>query len=457
MLQAGARAERRADPGQGPDRPRLRRPRLLGHRDLRAAGADLHRARGRRRRAALAPRHAADQARERARQLGLAGRGVPVAHDRRRGVLGLLAGGHRGLPHQRRHRRRGRPLRRRDRRRRRSSATSGSSCWSRRRGCGARSATTTPTGSFRIDGVTGPDEYSAHRRQQRLHQPDGAAEPARRGRRVPSATRDEAPAARRRRRGDGGLARRRRRRCSSPTTSDLGVHPQAEGFTEHAGLGLRRTPAPSSTRCCCTSPTSTSTASRSSSRPTWCWRCTCAATRSPPSRRRATSTTTSALTVRDSSLSACTQAVHRRRGRPPRPGLRLPRAGRAHGPRRPGAQHPRRPAHRLAGRRLDRPRGRLRRHARPRRPADLRPAPAQRAAPAGLPRRVATSPDQGRGPGPPATYTLLRGEAVDLVHHGEEFGLLPDAPERKRIPPPPHTEPVQHPPHRAPPRRGGRT
>ena len=36
-----------------------------------------------------------------------------------------------------------------------------SSCWSRRHGCGARSATTTPTAHFRIDGVTGPDEYSA--------------------------------------------------------------------------------------------------------------------------------------------------------------------------------------------------------------------------------------------------------------------------------------------------------
>jgi alpha,alpha-trehalose phosphorylase len=56
-----------------------------------------------------------------------------------------------------------------------------------------------------------------------------------------------------------------------------------------------------------------------------------------------------------------------------------------------------------------------------------------------------------------AVYTLLRGEAIDLVHHGEEFSLLPDAPERKRIPPAPHREPPLHPAHRAPPRRGGRS
>ena len=60
-------------------------------------------------------------------------------------------------------------------------------------------------GRFRIDGVTGPDEYSRARRQQRLHQPDGAAEPARgrRGRRAPSRARGRAG---RRQRGAGRLA-----------------------------------------------------------------------------------------------------------------------------------------------------------------------------------------------------------------------------------------------------------
>ena len=68
---------RAGDPGQGPDRARLRRARLLGHRDLRAAGADLHPAR-RPRADALRWRHATlGRARERARQLGLRGAGFP--------------------------------------------------------------------------------------------------------------------------------------------------------------------------------------------------------------------------------------------------------------------------------------------------------------------------------------------------------------------------------------------
>ena len=56
------------------------------------------------------------------------------------------------------------------------------------------------------------------------------------------------------------------------------------------------------------------------------------------------------LTVRDSSLSACTQAVIAAEVGHLRPGLRLPRRGRPDGPRRPGAQHPRRPAHGRPGR-----------------------------------------------------------------------------------------------------------
>ena len=43
VLQASARAERPGHSRQGPDRHRLRRARLLGHRGFRAAGADLHR------------------------------------------------------------------------------------------------------------------------------------------------------------------------------------------------------------------------------------------------------------------------------------------------------------------------------------------------------------------------------------------------------------------------------
>ena len=95
------------------------------------------------------------------RTLGLRRRGVPVAHDPRPGVLGVLAGRHRRVPHRRRHRRR------RDRATSTPPATRTSS---------ARSALELLVetarlwrslghhdrhGVFHIDGVTGPDEYSA--------------------------------------------------------------------------------------------------------------------------------------------------------------------------------------------------------------------------------------------------------------------------------------------------------
>ena len=65
-----------------------------------------------------------------------------------------------------------------------------------------------------------------------------------------------------------------------------------------------------------------------------------------------------ARTVRDSSLSACIQAVHGRRGGLSRAGPRLPGRGRADGPARPAPEHPRRRARRVAGRLVDRAGGR---------------------------------------------------------------------------------------------------
>ena len=87
----------------------LRRPHLLGHRAVRSARADLHGAAGGSRRPSLAPFHA----RPRTPASGPArpqGSGVPVAHDSGPGVLRLLAGRHRGVPHRRGHRRRRRPV-----------------------------------------------------------------------------------------------------------------------------------------------------------------------------------------------------------------------------------------------------------------------------------------------------------------------------------------------------------
>ena len=215
----GARRAPR-DPGQGPDRHRLRRPRVLGHRDLRAAGAHLHRRRTPPR-DALRWRHSTLRAGARARRTSSASRAPPSPGGRSTARSARATG--RPAPaafhinadiadavvrYHRPHRRRGVRTR-----------TSASTCWSRPRGCGARSAITTPHGRLPHRRRHRPGRVQRDRRQQRLHQPDGAAEPARRrgGRRA--ASRGRAARARRRRRGGRRLARRRPRRCSSPTTS----------------------------------------------------------------------------------------------------------------------------------------------------------------------------------------------------------------------------------------------
>ena len=104
VLQASARAERRAIPGKGLtgtgydghafwDTEGFVLPVLTYTQPNAAADALRWRA------------STLDLARARAAELDLAGAGVPVAHHPRAGVLGVLAGGHRGLARQRRHRR----------------------------------------------------------------------------------------------------------------------------------------------------------------------------------------------------------------------------------------------------------------------------------------------------------------------------------------------------------------
>ena len=118
------------------------------------------------------PRAAADALRWRASTLDLArdragaarparARRFPWRTIRGAGVLGVLAGRHRRLARQRRHRRGVRALPRRHRRR-------GSGGGLRAGGAGRDGAavalaraTTTATGVWHIDGVTGPDEYTA--------------------------------------------------------------------------------------------------------------------------------------------------------------------------------------------------------------------------------------------------------------------------------------------------------
>ena len=289
-LQAGARAERRAIPAKGSPGPATTGTPSGTPRRSCCRCSPTRARRGRR---GLRWRHSTlPLARERAAHARPARRHLPVADDRGRGVLGLLAGGDGGVPRIGRHRRRGDPLPRR------SPATR-----TFEREIGLELLVETARlwlslghhdhgGGFRIDGVTGPGRVQRDRGQQRLHEPDGAAEPARRRRRrsgaTPSAPRE---LGRGRRRGRGLAAGRGRDRVI-PYDEELGVHAAVRRLHPARGVGLRgdrRT----ATRCCCTSPTSSSTASRWSSSPTSCSRCTCAATPSPPSRRRATSTTTS--------------------------------------------------------------------------------------------------------------------------------------------------------------------
>ena len=153
------------------------------------------------------------------------------------GVLGLLAGRHRRLPRQRRHRRRGGPLRRRHRRRGVQRRARGWSCSTQTarlwRSLGHHDA----QGRFHIDGVTGPDEYSAIADDNVYTNLMAAAEPARGGRRG-QALPGPGPRARRRRGGIRELAGRRRgdvhplRRGARRAPAGRGVHPAP-------GLGLR--------------------------------------------------------------------------------------------------------------------------------------------------------------------------------------------------------------------------
>ena len=206
-LQAGARGEGRAIAGEGADRPRLRRPQLLGHRVLRAAGAHLRRAEAAGDGAALAP-GTLDLARERATQLGLAGAVFPWRTIRGHECSGYwpagtaafhLAGDIADAVV-------------------RYQAATGDAASSARSACELLVETARlwrslghhdSKGRFRIDGVTGPDEYSAIAdnnvytnllAQQNLRAAADAVA------RIPDARRG----ARRRPRGGGRLARRRR-------------------------------------------------------------------------------------------------------------------------------------------------------------------------------------------------------------------------------------------------------
>ena len=52
-----------------------------------------------------------------------------------------------------------------------------------------------------------------------------------------------------------------------------------------------------------------------------------------------------------------------------------------------------------------------------------------------------------------ARYSLLEGDALELIHHGERLELTPDGPVTRKIPPAPRRPAIEHPPGRAPRRR----
>ena len=271
---------------------------------------------------ALCWRHSTlGMARARAAELRLRGVDLPVAHDPRRGVLGLLARGHGGVSHQRRHRGCRTPLRRRDGRRGIRAGpgiellVETARLW---RSLGHHDA----RGGFRIDGVTGPDEYTRAGRQQRVHQPDGGAQPARGGRlrRSPPGPRGRAG---RRQRGDRAW-RTRRPRGGHPVRRGARCTSQSAGFTRYRRWDFANTP-PRSTRCCSTTPTTCCTAARSSSRPTWSSRCIVRRSASRRAEGSATSRTTRRSPCATRRCRPPMQAIVAAEIGSPRPGLQLSR------------------------------------------------------------------------------------------------------------------------------------
>ena len=163
-----------------------------------------------------------------------------------------------------------------------------------------------PDGSFRIDGVTGPDEYSALvdnnvytnlMAQANLRAAAEAAE-----RRPDCAARSTSTERDRRMAGRGRADVRALRRAARRASAGPGLHRATSAGTS---TPRRADDYP----LLLTARTSSCTAGRWSSRPTSCWLSTCAAMPSPPEQKRRDFDYYEALTVRDSSLSACIQSV----------------------------------------------------------------------------------------------------------------------------------------------------
>ena len=219
------------------------------------------------------------------------------------------------------------------------------------------------------------------RRQQRLHEPDGRAEPASRGRRdrAPPGT---GPAPRGRRRGGGELARRGRGDLH-PLRRGARRSPAGRGVHQHQEWDFDSTP-PEHYPLLLHYPYFDLYRKQVVKQADLVMALFYAGEYFTPEEKPRDFAFYERLTVRDSSLSACIQAAVARRGGSPRARLRLLRRSRPARPRRPPAQHPRRGAHRLARRGLYRRDRGLRRSAGRWREAQLRPPPPAGADPPGV-------------------------------------------------------------------------
>ena len=349
-LQAGARGRAAGDRRQGADRPRLRRAHVLGHRDVRPAGAHLHRPACLRRRAALAP--ADDRPGARSRQDARARRALR-SRGGRSTARSARATGRRGP------------------RRSTSTPTSPSAVCRYQAATGDSDFEQTvgtellvetarlwrslghhdAAGRFRIDGVTGPDEYSAvadNNVYTNLMAQRNLTRRRRRGR-TPPAPRRRAGG---RRGGDGELARRRRQ-DGHPLRRGARGPPPVRAVHRPSALGLRglhggAVPAAAPLPLLRPVPQAGGQAGRPGAGPVHVRRRVHRRGEGPRLRvlRGAHRPRLVAVGV--------LPGGGRRRGGPPRARLRLLRRGGADGPRRPGAQHPRRHPHRLGGGHLDR-------------------------------------------------------------------------------------------------------
>ena len=349
------------------------------------------------------------------------GRGLPVAHHRGAGVLGVLAGRHRGLPH-----------------RRRTSPTrcvryvqvTGDTEFEREIGLELLVETARlwrslghhdRHGQFHIDGVTGPDEYTAVKndnvytnlmaqRNLRRRRRRGRALP---GRGVPPRRRPT------RRRRPGGT---RPPPCTSRTTRSSASTSRSRASPGYQEWDFAHTP-PEKYPLLLHYPYfdlyRKQVVKQADLVLAMHWR----GDAFTPEEKLRNFVYYERRTVRDSSLSACTQAVLAAEVGHPELAhdyLREAALMDLHDLQR---EHPRRGAHGLARRGVDRPGRRVRRAARPRRQPVLR-APAVRAGSSGW-----SSRSSGAGCGCGSTSgrtrprtrcaTATRDDMLELRHHGE--------------------------------------